>query len=132
MIDIDVERVYIDAHGSDNKLERFDPCALIDTTDTDAVRNVCRKLLELMQAFSNLKAAIAECGDCVRLSFGDMGSPMALAAVAAALMDGGQRDVYLRPRNADVLEMRCAISLRAAQDMSGYTRRWNRRLRRPS
>jgi hypothetical protein len=142
MIDVDVSKAYQRSHGDGlpKRGRQRSMFELSDATDREAVDNVCRKLVELMQAFENLKAAIRACGDCVRFSVptprGRM-DPMGLAVVIAACVDAasGARDVYLDAEDGDAqmeIEDTLVRALHDAYDTSAYVRRACRRLRRPA
>ena len=139
VIDIDVSAVFDGAHGEgrDKPPDPRDPFALADATDDMAVRLVCRKLLELWQAFENLRLAVLSCGDCVRFRVSvpkggrwSSGDAISRAVVMAALVDGGSdRAIYLEADH-DFEEV-VFKGLHAASDVGSYVSRRSMRLRRP-
>lgn len=129
MIDVDVNALYLRSHGEWGRPRG----GLRDTTDHGAVGDVCRKVLELLQAYENLRCAIRSCGDCVRLRVGGAG-PLSMAAVMAAAIDAtsGERVVFLDSDDQEATEDALVRALHRAYDTSSYVRRAARRLRRPA
>lgn len=130
MIDIDVHRVYEMSHGRDKVVE-----SIPDTIGRDAKNDVCRKLLELMQAFENLRVAILTCGDCVRLKVNlhdGVLDPMSSAAMMASIIDASSdaRSVFLDTDDQMGIEDFLVLALHQAYDLSAYIKRISRRLRR--
>lgn len=139
MIDIDVSDIFMRSHGDGLEMRgrQENMFELRDTTNRDAVNNVCRKLLELMQAFENLRTAILACGDCVRLNIAPrrgVFDPMSSAVMMAAILDATSdtRVVFIDSDHQMEVEDHLVRSLHDAYDTSSYVRRVMRRLRRPA
>jgi hypothetical protein len=130
MIDIDVTKIYKRSHG-----ESRDDGMFVEANGS--VGNVCRKLLEFMEAFENLRLAIASCGDCVRLRVGLCKSgiePIVAAVVMAGTIDATSnvRQVFLSTDEPVEMEDFLVRALHDSFDTSQYIRRITRRLRRPA
>ena len=86
MIDIDVSKIYEMSHG----MTSGSRTTMRDTIGSGARGDVCRKLLEFMQAFENLRVSILSCGDCVRLKVNPSNGSldlMSAAVVMASVVD---------------------------------------------
>ena len=136
MIDIDIKELYRKSHGFGELLDSpsDDPYSLADATNSGAVNNVCRKVLELRQAVDNLGTAIASCGDSVRFSvkaedgLDELSATLAMAAVVDGM--SGWRSIFLDVDNHDALDGIVVRALHDSCDTSQYVRRLSMRLRR--